>query len=177
MADFALLEQQLAQLPLFQYAFVDTAQLAFTERVRAICEQECPRYNKTWACPPAVGTVEECKARCLQYPHALVLTTVTEVDDITDWEHTLSTRAAHEAVTREAAALVRAQAGEVFVLSTESCAHCETCTWPNAPCRHPDRMFPCVESHGILATDIAEKCGMDFFDGNMVTWFSLILFS
>ena len=123
MADFTLLEQQLAQLPLFQYAFVDTAQLVFTERVRAICEQECPRYNKTWACPPAVGTVEQCRQKCLKYQHALVLTTVTEVDDITDWEHTLCTRAPHEAITREAAALVRQQAGDVLVLSTESCAH------------------------------------------------------
>ncbi len=37
-------------------------------------------------------------------------------------------------------------------------------------------MYPCVESHGIIATDIAEKHGIEFFNGNIVTRFSLIFF-
>ena len=41
-------------------------------------------------------------------------------------------------------------ATEVYGLSTESCAICAHCAWPDGPCRHPDRMFPCVESHGIV---------------------------
>ena len=171
-----ILEQKLAQLPLYQYAFLRTEELVFTERVRQICKQECPMYGKTWACPPAVGSVEECRKRCLQYPEALVLTTITEVSDIANLQETLDTRAPHEAITREAAELVKEQAEDVMVLSTEACAICEHCAYPDAPCRHPDRMYPCVESHGILATDIAEKYGIDFFDGNIVTWFSVIFY-
>lgn len=174
--DLERLERGLRELPLCQYDVIDTAELTFTERVREICRTECPMYDRSWACPPAVGTVEECKARCLSYPHALMLTTVTEVRDIADIEETLATRAPHEAVTRQAAALVAEQAGELLVLSTEACAHCARCTWPDAPCRHPERMYPCVESHAILATDIAEKHGIEFFGGNLVTWFSLIFF-
>ena len=37
-------------------------------------------------------------------------------------------------------------------------------------------MFPCVESYGIVATDLAEKCGIEFFDGNLVTWFSILFY-
>ena len=37
-------------------------------------------------------------------------------------------------------------------------------------------MYPCVESHGILVTDLAEKHGIDFMSGNIVTWFSLIFY-
>ena len=77
-----LIEQQLSALPLAQYGWIETAELEFSERIRRVCEQECPMYGKTWACPPAVGTVEECRARCLSYPHALYLTTLTEVSDI-----------------------------------------------------------------------------------------------
>lgn len=170
------LEQQLAQLPLYQYAFIRTEELVFTERVRKICEMECPMYGKTWACPPAVGSVEDCKKRCLAYPEALVITTITEVSDIANLQETLDTRAPHEAVTREAAAFVKEQAAEVMVLSTEACAICEQCAYPDGPCRHADKMYPCVESHGILATEIAEKYGIDFFDGNIVTWFSIIFY-
>ena len=176
MLDRDKLEQALAELPLFQFAYVDTKDLVFTQRVRTICEQECPMYNTTWACPPAVGTVEECRARCLAYPEALVITTVTEVSDIANIDETLATRAPHEAIAHQVAALLREQNQQVMVLSTEACAGCEHCAWPDAPCRHPERMFPCIESHGILATDLAEKCGLDFFNGNIVTWFSLLFF-
>lgn len=171
-----LLERNLAELPLFQYAFMKSEELLFTNRVRHICETECGRYGTTWACPPAVGTVEECRERCLSYPDLLMLSTVTEVNDFSDLEETLATRAGHEQITYKVAELVKEQGCEIFVLSTESCAICDQCTYPNAPCRHRERMFPCVESHGVLVTDLCEKYGMEFFNGNIVTWVSLILF-
>jgi len=171
-----LLEQQLQELPLFQYAFMTTDELVFTDRVRYICKEECPQYNTTWACPPAVGSVSECKAKCLMYPEMLMISTVSEVNDIADIEETLSTRKDHEEITRQVAKLMKEQGCELRILSTESCAICETCTYPHAPCRHPDMMFPCVESQGILVTEICEKYGMEFFNGNIVTWVSLLLY-
>jgi len=56
-----LLEQRLAELPLYIYADVDISALEFSERIRWICKHECPMYNSTWACPPAVGSVVECR--------------------------------------------------------------------------------------------------------------------
>ena len=171
------LEAQLAELPLYQYAFIRTGDLCFSERIRWICEHECPMYNKTWACPPAVGSVEACKRRLTAFDEALLIATITEVSDIANIEETLDTRAPHEEITRQVHALLREQAEETYVLSTEACAVCENCAWPDAPCRHRDKMFPCVESHGIVVTDLAEKTGIDFYaEGNLVTWFSLIFF-
>ena len=176
MLDREKLEQQLAELPLFQYAFMKSEELLFTHRVRKICEIECPRYGTTWACPPAVGSVDSCKAQCLAYPDMLMISTVTEVSDIANVEETLETRGDHEEITREVARLMREQGCELRVLSTESCAICEECAYPDQPCRFPDKMFPCVESQGILVTELCEKYGMEFFNGNIVTWFSLLLY-
>ncbi len=176
MLDREKLEEKLAELPLFQYAFMRSEELLFTQRVRHICETECPQYGTTWACPPAVGTVEDCQTKCLSYPDFLMISTVTEVSDIANMEEALATRADHEALTRQVTELIREQGCETLTLSTESCAHCEKCTYPNGPCRHPDKMYPCVESYGILVTEIAERYGMEFFNGNIVTWFSLIFF-
>lgn len=171
------LEAQLAELPLYQYAFIRTQDLFFTERVRWICEHECPMYGKTWACPPAVGSVEECRARVMAYDEALLIATITEVTDIANMTETLATRAPHEEITRRALEMVRAQAQDTLVLSTEACAICENCAWPDAPCRHPERMFPCVEGYGIMVTELAERTGIDFYaEGNLVTWFSLIFY-
>ena len=171
-----LLEQQLSEMPLFQYAFMKSDELTFTQRVRHICETECPQYGTTWACPPAVGTVEECKARCRSFEDLLMISTVTEVSDIANLQETLDTRAGHEAITRQVVQLIRDQGLETMTLSTESCAICPHCAYPDGPCRHPEKMFPCVESQGILVTDLAEKHGLDFMNGNIVVWFSLILF-
>lgn len=171
------LEARLAELPLYQYAFIQTEDLEFSERIRWICEHECTMYNRTWACPPAVGTVEECCARCMQFEGALLIATINEVNDIANLEETLSTRGDHEEITRAVLDLVRAESAEAMALSTEACMHCAHCAWPDGPCRFPEKMFPCVESHGIVVTALAEKANIDFYaEGNLVTWFSLILY-
>ena len=171
------LEEQLTAYPICEYAFVEIQDIEFLDKVRYICETECPQYGKSWSCPPAVGTVEECRERCARYTGAFVFTTIAEVNDIANMEETLSTRMEHEQITREVRDLFREQCEELQVLSTESCAVCEKCAYPEAPCRFPDKMFPCIESYGILVTDLAEKYGISFLNGaNVVTWFSLILY-
>lgn len=171
------LKAQLAELPIAQYEFFHTDELEFSQRIRMVCERECPRYGTSWACPPAVGTVEACKARCLSYPEGLLITSLSEVEDITNLEQTLAARSEHEELTHQVFALLRAQGVEVMGLSTESCAICAECTYPNAPCRNPERMYPCVESQGIIVSALAERYGTTYlYGGNVVTWFSLLLF-
>ena len=174
--DRQAVEAQLCELPISQYAWIDPRQIEFSERIRYVCEHECTMYGKSWACPPAVGTVEACREKVLSYPEGLVFTTLTEVEDIADLEATLATRAPHEKITRQVRDILRQYSPDVLTLSTEACAICEHCTYPNAPCRNPDRMFPCVESYGIVATDLAEKNGIEFYNGNLVTWFSVLCY-
>lgn len=53
--DYEKLEAGLCQLPLCQYEFIDTSELTFSERIRTVCEDQCPMYNKSWACPRRWG--------------------------------------------------------------------------------------------------------------------------
>ena len=55
------IEEVLSGFPICEYAFLRPEELPFSEKVRYICRTECPRYGKSWACPPAVGTVEACR--------------------------------------------------------------------------------------------------------------------
>ena len=178
MMDMEKLEAGLAELPLYGYFFIDPMSLEFSQRIRWICQHECPMYNKTWACPPAVGPVAECQDKCRSYKNCLMLVTVTEVFDITDIEETLATRPDHEAVTNEAVELMRTLGVEPYVLSTEACAICDRCAWLDGePCRYPDKMHPCVESHGINVIPAMEENGLEFqFGGNVVTWMSLVFY-
>ncbi len=174
----ALLEQQLAQLPLYAYCFFDPRELEFSDRIRWICQHECPMYCKSWACPPGVGEVSHCQNVCLGYGTCLMIASTTEVADISDINETLATRPAHEQLTNQVLALLRQAGAAPYVLSTESCAVCQRCAYLDGqPCRYPERMHPCVESHGINVVPILEKCGLEFqFGQNVVTWVSLLFY-
>ena len=173
------LEQQLLELPLYTYFYIEPGQLEFSERIRYICQAECPRYGQSWACPPGVGSVAECKAKCLDYRECLVIGTITECEDIADIEETLSTRPEHEALTDQVANLLREMGVEPYILSTDSCAICAKCTCPKGkPCRHPERMHPCIESHGINLIPTLEENGLEFqYGGNIITWYSMLFYN
>lgn len=173
-----LLEEKLSELPLYLYCDLDPRELEFSGRIRWICEHECPMYGHTWACPPGVGSVESCKARCLGYRNCLMISTVAEVEDIGNIDQTLATRGDHEDVTNQVRDIMRQLGVDPYVLSTEACTICEHCAYAEGkPCRFPDRMHPCVESHGINIIPVLEKCGIDFQYGeNVVTWVSLLFY-
>ena len=173
-----LLEEKLSELPLYIYDFVDPKELEFSSRIRWICENECPMYGKSWACPPGVGTVDHCKGKCLSFENCLLISTIVEVEDITNIEETLATRPEHEAVTNEVRDIMRSLGVDPYVLSTEACALCDRCAiLDGAPCRFPEKMHPCVESHGINVVPMLEKRGLEFqFGANVVTWISLLFY-
>ena len=178
MLNISALEEQLAQLPLYTYHFFKPNELEFTERITWICQHECPMYGKSWACPPGVGEVSECKARCMQFENCLMISTITEVRDIADLAETLATRPEHEAITNQVRDLMRQQGVDPYILSTEACAECDRCAiLDGEPCRMPERMHPCVESHGINVLPIIDELGLTFQYGeNVVTWFSLLFY-
>lgn len=179
MMDRDKLTEQLSELPLYIYEFIDPAQLEFSERIRWICEHECPMYGKTWACPPGVGPVAECKEKCGGYANCLLIATITEVVDIADIDETLATRPEHEKVTNQVRDIMMELGVRPYVLSTEACTHCSRCAYLDGqPCRLPGKMHPCVESHGINIIPTLEKCGIEFQYGeNVVTWVSLLFFN
>ena len=178
MIDNTLLEEKLAELPLYIYAHLDPAELEFSDRIRWICRQECPMYGKSWACPPGVGCVADCRKKCESYQNCLMISSITEVRDITDIHETLATRPEHEALTNQVRDILRAQGTDPYILSTEACAECSRCAYLDGqPCRFPDRMHPCVESHGINVVPVLEQNGLEFqFGSNVVTWVSLLFY-
>lgn len=173
-----LLEEKLAELPLYAYTFFDPKTLEFSDRIRWICEHECSMYGKTWACPPGVGSVPECRSKCLQYQNCLMIATITEVNDIADINETLSTRPEHEKITNQVGDMLRSLGETPYILSTEACTLCERCAiLDDMPCRMPEKMHPCVESQGINILPLLENNGLEFQYGeNVVTWVSLLFY-
>ena len=69
--DMGKFEEYISQFPVYEYRILDTKGIQVRERVRTICSQECERFGTTWACPPAVGSLEQCRDRISRYPQAV----------------------------------------------------------------------------------------------------------
>ena len=176
--DMGKFEEYISQFPVYEYRILDTKGIQVRERVRTICSQECERFGTIWACPPAVGSREKYRDRISRYPQAVFFSSVAEVSDLMNMEEMLSTRHQHEKITEEIASFLQEQGFSVFTLSTESCDICQECTFPQGkPCRHPEKMHPCLESHGVVAAEIVEEQQMEYnLGGNTILWFSMVLF-
>lgn len=94
--DMGKFEEYISQFPVYEYRILDTKGIQVRERVRTICSQECERFGTTWACPPAVGSLEQCRDRISRYPQAVFFSSVAEVSDLMNMEEMLSTRHQHE---------------------------------------------------------------------------------
>lgn len=163
--------------PVFEYALMNTSELAFSDKVRFICTNECDQYGKSWVCSEQMTPLDECIARCREFLYAVVFSTISEVEGaaVGFTEHLLARRE-HEDVTSAIEADFKREFGDILTLST-GCLLCEKCAYPEA-CRHPLEKRSTTESHGILIMQTVAERGMNFDCGeNVVTYFSIILFN
>lgn len=170
-----LSEEEIHALGITRYGIITTDQIEFSDEVRKLCaDNVCGNYCKTWACPPAVGTVEECKARILSYPRAFVFSSVYQLEDSFDYEGMMEGHAKFKEVCQ---ALVPHLNKPYLLFSNEGCKHCAKCTYPDAPCRFPEGMHPPIEGCGIWVNKLAESAGMPYINGqNTVTYFGMVCY-
>ena len=172
------IEEKIGEIPLVQFEWISPKEISFKEEVRQICKMECPMYGNSWSCPPAVGTVSECREQCMKYEGVFLFTTIAEVSDIANFDEALASRAEHEKITRSLGKLFQEEGVETLLLSSESCAICKECSYcEGKPCRYPEYMIPCIESYGILVTAIAEAYEIPFLENyQTIQWFGMIFY-
>ena len=124
-----------------EQAVLPVEKLRFSDEVRHLCEVNyCGCYGKTWACPPGVGSVEECRERCMAYSRVYVFNTWHPLENSLDLEGMQEGKEAHEKVCARVRKIFEEAFKQVLVLTSEGCGNCRTCTYPDAPCRFPERM-------------------------------------
>ena len=73
---------------------------------------------------------------------------------------------------------VRPALDDYLILSNEGCGTCEKCTYPDNPCRFPDRVHGSIEGYGIFVNKLAERAGMRYNNGaNTITYFGALLYN
>ena len=169
---------QLKEIGVFQYGFLKPSDIEYRQDIRDICKNDCKNYGKSWACPPAVGTVEGCKSRCLEFDNMLVFTSKYTVEDSYDYEGWIHGMKEFKKVSQGLDKIIRNHLKKYIILSNEGCGICKICTYPNEPCRFPEKLQHSIEGYGIIVSKAAEKANVNYNNGeNTVTYFGALLYN
>ena len=162
----------------YQYGFVETADICLEQEVRRMCEvNSCGQYGKSWACPPALGTVEECRARLQAYKTLLVFSVKCDLDDSFDYEGMLAGGKRFKEICRAVDQAAEPLLEKYLILSNEGCGLCKECSYPDKPCRFPQRAHGALEGYGIMVSRLAAQAGIRYINGaNTVTYFGGLAF-
>ena len=86
-------------------------------------------------------------------------------------------RIQHEKLDQTVLGLLENEKEPFELLGAGSCSLCEKCTYPDAPCRFPQKAKRSMEACGIDVVSLSKSCGINYTNGaNTVTYFSVIYF-
>jgi predicted metal-binding protein len=152
--------------------------LIFMPEVREMCSADkCRQYNKNWRCPPGCGSVEEAAQRAAEYSTGVLVQTIGRLEDDFDYDTMSETGEKHK---KNFAALVeklKPRYADILPMGAGTCSICETCTYPDAPCRFPEKSVSSMEAYGLWVSKVCEMSSIPYNNGPLtITYTSCCLF-
>lgn len=151
---------------------MDPATLAVRQEVRLMCAADrCQAFNRSWACPPASGSLEQNRQTLARYRTGLIVQTTGTLEDPFDYE----TMTALDQLQKERIDAFREELWpgypDLLALGNGTCMICDTCTYPDAPCRFPERAIQSMEAFGLVVSDVCAANGVAYHYGpNTLTY-------
>ena len=172
------IEKAIGQTGFSEFGYVEIGTLKYYPEVRKICEgNTCRNYGSSWACPPAVGTIEECKARVEQYDKMLLFSLAYQLEDSFDFDGMINGMKDFKRTVDKLQEKLDAIPLDYSLLSNEGCNRCTSCTYPDAPCRFPHLLHHSLEGYGFIVNELAKEAGIKYNNGSdTVTYFGAVLF-
>ena len=158
---------------------LDPKTIELLPEVRKMCEANtCHAYGTNWASPPACGTLEECAEKVKKFSRGIIVQTTGVLEDDFDSEAMLETSEKHKKTFSEFYEfLMENHSGELLALGAGGCTICKECTYPDEPCRFPDKMIVPMEGYGIFISDLCTKNNIKYNHGKgTITYVGCYLF-
>jgi len=179
--DFDQLVKDALELNAKYAAIADTSKIRFHEDFRKACEKNiCGKYNTSWAGPPAIGPINELMDKARQYKQGLLIQTVYQLESPFDVEGMGEGAKIHDKIYRKIIEHVKAnyEFSGMLPLHAGCCDICGKCTYPDEPCRQPDKAYASVEAYGIDVMKLEKDSGIPIYNGpNTCSFVGLILFN
>jgi len=165
------------------YFKVAESEFVFDKRYRELCEvNTCGAYGKNYMCPPALGSYDDCVSEILRFEHALIISTIHQLEDSFDYEGMQEGGRIHGANVYKIWDYLKENRdnlsySELKVLGAGGCSVCSKCgIIDDVPCRFPEKAIAPVEGHGIDVAHLTTSHGLNYINGeNTVTYVALYL--
>lgn len=148
----------------FSYAVeLDFSSMELLPEIRQMCEMNtCGAYEKNWSCPPACGSLEACSERLSQYKSGILVQTVGEIEDWMDFEGMMRIEQEHKEKFDLFAQELRKEIPQCLPVGTGGCRVCSSCTYPDSPCRFPDKCYTSMEAYGMEVNRICKANNLQY---------------
>lgn len=142
---------------------LDAATLELRQEVRDMCASgRCQRYGTSWMCPPGCASLEENAKQVATFRGGIVVQTTGQMEDDFDYETIQATEEKHKELFEGLHAKLREEYPDMLALGAGTCTICAKCTYPDAPCRFPQRAVSSMEAFGLIVTDVCIANGLQY---------------
>ena len=149
------------------WAPLDVTTIELKPEVRDMCAaNSCGQYGKRWSCPPGCGTLEECTDRLKGYTQGILVQTYGDIEDGFDFEAMMEIEGEHKEHFAQMYKSLREAGASVLAIGAGCCTHCAKCSYPDEPCRFPDKMISSMEAYGMLVLEICKANGLTYYYGS-----------
>ena len=173
------MERYLSHPKITESRIIASVDIPFSKEVVEMCKANlCGKYGTCWTCPPGVGELDALEKKIKGYKNAYVFSCKYDLEDSFDFEGMMEGQQSTRDVLSEILKKLDAAGISYMALGCEGCNLCEKCTYPDAPCRFPDKAVASVEACGISVVELSKNIGIKYNNGaNTVTYFCIILWS
>lgn len=156
---------------------LDVSTLQVRPEVRDMCaDNRCAVYGKSWSCPPACGTIEECGEKMKAFSCGVLVQSVGELEDSWDFEGMQELEATHKERFGQLAHAMQEAKGTILPLTAGCCTLCAKCAYPE-PCRFPEKLMSSMEAFGLVVNEVCTANGAAYYYGpNKLAYSSCVLF-
>ena len=148
------------------WAPLDVSTIELKTEVRDMCAvNSCGQYGKRWSCPPGCGTLEECTEQLKQYTHGILVQTYGDIEDGFDFEAMMEIEMEHKEHFTEMQEALHDAGIPMLALGAGCCTQCANCTYPDAPCRFPQKKVASMEAFGMVVLEVCKANGLTYYYG------------
>ena len=151
--------------------------LCFDPAVREMCAADrCRNYDRSWACPPACGTLEEISEKAARYIRGILLQSTGQMEDDFDLDAIEETEKLQKNRFYRFVKELRKVYPHCLPMASGGCRLCESCTYPDAPCRNPELAIPSMEAYGLMVSKVCMDAGVGYYYGpRTITYTACVL--
>ena len=156
---------------------LDISTIELKQEVRDMCKQGCQQYAKRWSCPPGCGSLEQLCSVIFQYEGGILVQTTAKLEDSFDWDGMMKTQSQHQKNFVRFVEKLHSSDVRFLPLGTGCCMICETCSYPDSPCRFPQKKISSMEACGMLVSEVCQKNDLKYYYGpNTISYVAGVLF-